>query len=411
MNNSTSKKWGGVALTTIMFSALSVFSQTQPNALPTNGKIGIGTAAPVCELDVKGSTSLDGKLTVRDTVVLEKKLIVDQDTRIKGKTIIDGNLNAKSNLKVLGNSRIEGNSKVIGNEIVDGNSKIMGVTKMKGNAFVEGTFKFKGLADPASTEDKWLTINANGKVKVIEKAGLIDLIQYSAYGVDCKIQPGSGTNIPLPMWKSSTNTNFGILSTGVGCPARVGIGIEIPEATFDNRGTTHLLSNVGVGVLPNTSSKLAVRQANPTKNALTVELISTSANMTGVGLQTIVNKNERKAMTVYNSVDATDVFRVMGDGQVWATEVHVRLKQDFPDYVFAADYNLMSISDLETYITSNTHLPNMPTADIVAKDGLSLGEMDRLLVEKVEELTLYIIELNKRIATLEGANVQDLNEK
>ncbi len=97
-----------------------------------------------------------------------------------------------------------------------------------------------------------------------------------------------------------------------------------------------------------------------------------------------------------------DVFRVMGDGKVWATEINVRLKENFPDYVFAEEYKLFSLSQLETYIKENNHLPNMPTAEEVECDGLDLGEMNRLLVEKVEELTLYLIEQNKKIELLQA---------
>ncbi|PKP50895.1 MAG: hypothetical protein CVT95_02145 [Bacteroidetes bacterium HGW-Bacteroidetes-12] len=62
----------------------------------------------------------------------------------------------------------------------------------------------------------------------------------------------------------------------------------------------------------------------------------------------------------------------------------------------------MSIGQLENYVTANKHLPNMPTAEQVEKEGADLGEINRVLVEKVEELTLYIIELNKRMELLEA---------
>ncbi|MDT8411010.1 MAG: hypothetical protein RQ875_00995 [Vicingaceae bacterium] len=73
----------------------------------------------------------------------------------------------------------------------------------------------------------------------------------------------------------------------------------------------------------------------------------------------------------------------------------------FPDYVFESTYKLMPLNELEKYIKTNKHLPKMPTAKEVEKNGADIGEINRLLVEKIEELTLYILEQDKRIKKLE----------
>ena len=87
-----------------------------------------------------------------------------------------------------------------------------------------------------------------------------------------------------------------------------------------------------------------------------------------------------------------DVFRIYGDGKVYATEVNVMLASAFPDYVFKSDYKLMPLNEVDSYIKSNGHLPNVPSASEVEKTGINVGEMTTTLVEKVEELTLYLIE-------------------
>lgn len=73
----------------------------------------------------------------------------------------------------------------------------------------------------------------------------------------------------------------------------------------------------------------------------------------------------------------------------------------FPDYVFEKDYKLMPLKDMERFVTQNKHLPGMPTQAEVAKNGLNLTEVSITTVEKVEELLLHIIQLEKRIAELE----------
>lgn len=83
------------------------------------------------------------------------------------------------------------------------------------------------------------------------------------------------------------------------------------------------------------------------------------------------------------------------EGTVAARRVKVTSASPWPDYVFQADYHLPALSALEAFIIENKHLPDLPTAAQV-KDGVDLGEVNRLLVQKVEELTLYMIEMNKQ---------------
>lgn len=74
------------------------------------------------------------------------------------------------------------------------------------------------------------------------------------------------------------------------------------------------------------------------------------------------------------------------------------------DYVFKKDYKLRSLADVEHYIAEKGHLPNIPSAEEVAKEGINLGEMDARLLEKIEELTLYSIEQNRQIQQLQTEN-------
>lgn len=73
-----------------------------------------------------------------------------------------------------------------------------------------------------------------------------------------------------------------------------------------------------------------------------------------------------------------------------------------PDYVFKPDYELRSLPELESYIKTNSHLPNVPSAKEIEANGQDVGELQLKLLEKIEELTLHIIKLNKRIVELEN---------
>jgi len=98
-------------------------------------------------------------------------------------------------------------------------------------------------------------------------------------------------------------------------------------------------------------------------------------------------------------------------GNIIAERVRVQLVQNWPDYVFQEDYDLMTIEELNENIKQNGHLPNIPDAATMTAEGQDLGEMQVKMMEKIEELTLYIIELNKRIKTLEAENTELKTEK
>lgn len=90
-------------------------------------------------------------------------------------------------------------------------------------------------------------------------------------------------------------------------------------------------------------------------------------------------------------------FKLAVDGKVWAKEVQVALTNPGPDYVFEKDYNLMRLEETKAYIDANKHLPGVPSAKEMEKNGVQLGEMNMMLLKKVEELTLYLIEQQNKI--------------
>jgi hypothetical protein len=83
------------------------------------------------------------------------------------------------------------------------------------------------------------------------------------------------------------------------------------------------------------------------------------------------------------------------NGSAIAQAITVQVRGSWPDYVFKPSYHLPTLNEIKTYIDQNQHLPDMPSAAEVAKNGLNLGEMNELLTKKVEELTLYLIEKDK----------------
>jgi hypothetical protein len=88
------------------------------------------------------------------------------------------------------------------------------------------------------------------------------------------------------------------------------------------------------------------------------------------------------------------------NGNIHAKEVKIDLNIPAPDYVFATDYNLKTLKEVETYINKNNHLPEIQSAKEFEKNGVLLAEMNMKLLQKIEELTLYAIEQEKKTEKL-----------
>ena len=96
--------------------------------------------------------------------------------------------------------------------------------------------------------------------------------------------------------------------------------------------------------------------------------------------------------------------RLAVNGRVHAKEVKVDLNVPGPDYVFESDYDLRSLKETEKFVRKNKHLPEIPSAADMKKNGINLSEMNMKLLKKVEELTLYMIDLNKKVERLSKEN-------
>lgn len=115
-------------------------------------------------------------------------------------------------------------------------------------------------------------------------------------------------------------------------------------------------------------------------------------------IRVLANGNVGIGTTLANN---TNGYKLAVNGKIGAKDVQVETSSTtWPDYVFAPGYNLPSLEQVEKFIQENKHLENVPSAAEIEKDGHKLGEMDRILLMKLEELTLYIIQQQKEIDEL-----------
>lgn len=109
------------------------------------------------------------------------------------------------------------------------------------------------------------------------------------------------------------------------------------------------------------------------------------------------NLDVKGKITCHNEIEVT----AMNAGSINAKDINVELPAA-ADYVFEDNYNLQSLSEVESYVKENKHLPGMPSASEFAEKGMSVSEMSNKLLEKVEELTLHMIQLEKENKALKA---------
>lgn len=102
--------------------------------------------------------------------------------------------------------------------------------------------------------------------------------------------------------------------------------------------------------------------------------------------------------------------RLAVEGTIAGRRVKVTQATTWPDYVFEQDYALPSLQSIEAFIRENKHLPEVPSAKQITADGQDLGDMNTVLLKKVEELRLYLISMQKEIAEVKATNTALVDE-
>ncbi len=253
---------------------------------------------------------------------------------------------------------------------------------------------------------------------------------------------GSGKALLFSTSASTTDGNFGIKYTGSGLNfyipnntnylmyirnnGYVGIGTSSPTEKLEVSGnakatnvtatsavqssTLTVTGNVTFNSLAGSSSKILTVGSNGLLSSADMSevgdgmgnhIATTNLNLNGKnivgatngtgGIYVAQNGNVRIGAGTANPTKTLEV-----NGVIRSKEVLVEVA-NWSDFVFDKDYDLMTLNEVESYIKENGHLPDVPSAEEVKANGVEVGEMNAILLQKIEELTLYIIELEKKI--------------
>jgi len=233
---------------------------------------------------------------------------------------------------------------------------------VKGDVQFRNNVLLPGLPLALST-DQILFIDSTGQVRKGDPAGLSGMM-YADKGCP------AGT-IAAPTWANGPNKIYSA------CPqVNVGIGTNAPDHKLDVRGYGYFSGGIKLG-LPYTTSNQAYIEG--------YAILESQRPWINFVAKTNASGQENS------------VFVVTKEGNLFCTAARVRVKEDIPipDFVFQADYNLRPLSEVKRFVQENQHLPEIPSECEIREEGLSLEEMQLKLLQKVEELTLYVIQLEE----------------
>ncbi len=314
-----------------------------------NGQVGIGTTIPVSELTINGSNPY---LQMQNSGVNKGFLqLISNDVKLgTNSTNTTGNLVFQT--------------KLLDRMMVDENGQV-GI----------------GTNSPSSI----LTINAANPILQLRNSN-VDKGFLQIVDDNIKI----GTNL------SNTTGHFIVRTNGA------------DRFYVDENGNAGLGTNTEGGNLSLNGIYTSLALKTGGVNRLNIAAVGANPEIVGSGSGVLRIRNNNDGIYMYSNgrisiggggAIATG-YTISVEGKLIATEVTSLPFGSWPDYVFANDYKLRPLVEVKKFIEKNKHLPNIPSAAQIEKEGIQLGDMSKRLMEKVEELTLYILQQQEQIDEL-----------
>jgi len=364
---------------------------------------------------------------------INKSTVIQNDEYIGGKLGIG--IQPTEKLEVYGNVIIRGKS-TTNSSLTNGTSTVYGSSYLSGNVGI-------GIVNANANGNAKLDIRGNaltsyinfagagvGNIKMgttggIGEYGSIWMSQSAPSGINYTFLAGGGLTIinaqkDEPLYFTEANVAKMILKSG-----NVGIGTTIPKAkleVFNTATSGHLILSTndnGSADLSRIDLDYKIANQNQTIARISSGYPNSANGGSGIlrfytsnsgvlGEKMRINANGNVSIGT-TEIDPTEAMLTV-NGSIHTKEVIVDLKPPLADYVFTPTYKLMPLYQVEQFVNVNSHLPEMPSAAEVSKNGLNMGEMQNKLLQKVEELTLYMIDQQKTI-NQQSAKIEELEKK
>ena len=273
---------------------------------------------------------------------------------------------------------------------------------IQGGLRIDNGDSFTGGTINSSTENSvaWLSFGGNNSGEGLASARTAGATNQS------------GLDFYTDYWSRMSITNAG----------NVGIGVTSPGTKLDVMTTSSLdcirVGYNGTGTVRLQPNSLSAGAFNSITLAGDAGIVYAGASI-GSGTFGFVIAPWQNATTgirldqngnVGIGTSSTQGYMLAVNGSAVFTKAVVKLYANWPDYVFQPGYYLPSLDSVSKYIRQNDHLPDMPSADSIARNGLDLGANQAALLKKIEELTLYVISISEKNESLQ-AEVDQLKKQ
>jgi hypothetical protein len=322
----------------------------------------------------RGTSAAGGFLTFGSNGLERMRINTDGNVGI-------GTTTPTSKLDVNGNARILGD--IWGSQVLTfQNNARFTVTRSNVPTLTASSFSmpYYGVAAPnvGGSADLW--ISGNGGIRMFTNGNPNPLVNILSNG-----NVGIGTTTPNA--KLDVNGNIRAVGEVTSSRNNVDIGgaliVENPAKTGAGQASSWNIYNMG-GIYGNSLQFWAYDNVGCVSGGLCAPRL-------------VIMDNGNVGIGTSNPQYMLDV-----KGKIRGTEIRVEPHGAFPDFVFKENYNLRSLKDIQSFINENGHLPEIPTAGEVEENGINIAEMQAKLLQKIEELTLYIIQQGEKIEELEN---------
>lgn len=354
---------------TLSWSLGGIWNQNGNNVDYTTGNVGIGTNNPQYPLDVNGNAAVTGNFYGQN-IYAANQLSAGNFRFVNG--VVDSASDSiVSNAPAL---------KLAANKVSVANNLAVTPTSVTMSGIVADT-----ASDTTTASAPLLMgMDRSGNVKPVTASTLQQLIfpQIQPFRGPC-----SGVKIPLTGWIPSTGTNAIVGAYEYSIPCEwVGVGAP-PDAPL-------MVSN------PNSTTQFTVSNPSNSQDVYTIDAAG-NTNIYGAVMISTPSIGALRMPAGYGLYVAQGIL---------AEKVKIAVHTDYvnwSDYVFADNYQLPSLNEVDNFIRANKHLPDVPSATDVKNDGIDVAQMDATLLKKIEELTLYMIQQQKQ---LEEQQVNNKNQ-
>lgn len=422
----------------------SYFTLNGTNLLNTPYKLGIGVLYPTEMLEVNGNGVFNGTITTQKVIISDVAMASDRllfrnsGMLMEGYNSADGTRNEI--VSVSQPLYINSMSSMFQNTIInsDNSGKVgIGTTSpqekfdLAGNAILRDQVFIPSISEEINPSFLMTYDNSTGKLTKTNPEDILKII-YAPLGEAGVLLPCK--NIANPTWANGYAKIF------VKCPdVKVGIGLDNPSHSLTVNGSAKIFNHIwagsglSVGADENTYTKAYIKN-----NTRTATLFLDARENTGSYQKLFYaefNDPTTEIINAYNFNGGYSSFYVKANGQVYvhngthntfqlepngqltinsSTQKILQLEQNgmlrarrlkldtdnWADYVFEPNYKLMPLEEVEAFVKQEKHLPNVPSEKELKENGTDVMEMNKVLMEKVEELTLYLIEQNKQIEAM-----------